>query len=143
MFFIALLLAYCYADPGIINMTFCEDKTVNLDFNVTVVEFEKPAEREFTNYTIVFEILQPHDHVVLKWHVEYYWGSLFIASYQYEDAYVCDTIVGGCTTKGLKRLRVTGKVEEAVTLPGWYLLVLEMTNFELYHSCFHGWVYLY
>ncbi|ELP92429.1 hypothetical protein EIN_333960 [Entamoeba invadens IP1] len=143
MFFIALLLAYCYADPGIIDMTYCEDKTVNLDFNVTVVEFEKPAERERTVYTIKFDILQPHEDVVLKWHVEYYWGSLFIASYQYDDEMVCSTIVGGCSTKGPKQMKAIGIIKESVTLPGWYLLVLEMTDHKLYHSCFHGWVYLY
>ncbi|ELP92428.1 hypothetical protein EIN_333950 [Entamoeba invadens IP1] len=144
MFFIALLLAFCSADPGIIDMKFCPDKPVNLDIDIMKVEYQKPAERIRTNYTIYMEVIKPHTDLVLKWHVEYYWGSLYISSYQYDDRDVCIAIEGGCPTKlGPNQMKEIGYIKESVTLPGWYSLVLEMTDNNLYNSCFHGWVYLF
>ncbi|ELP83660.1 hypothetical protein EIN_467240 [Entamoeba invadens IP1] len=143
MLFIALLIALSFADLGVIDMSYCEDKTVNVDFNVTTVSYEKPAEREITHYIINFDIYQLHEDVILTWRVEYYWGTLFVASYKYDDQLICETIEGGCKTTGPKHFKADGKVSESVTLPGWYLLVLEMTDHKLFHNCFHGWVYLY
>ncbi|ELP92426.1 hypothetical protein EIN_333930 [Entamoeba invadens IP1] len=143
MFLCVLIFATTYAQPGTIDVKQCPDIHYTPSILINKLEYDQYPYLDDTTYMFKINVTIPTEKATMTWFLEYYWGTLYIASYGYEDVDLCGKVPMGCPlTIGEYGFSAEAKVKD-VALAGWYLLNIHFSTLIEEFGCYQGWIYLY